>query len=54
MVHFVAMDGSVSSATLRPNESSFGQIASMIMPDNEACKTTTASISIEASQYENA
>ncbi|MBB1116357.1 TrbC/VirB2 family protein [Stenotrophomonas sp. W1S232] len=33
-----------------------GQIASMIMPKNEACTTgtTTGSISIEASQYENA
>ena len=33
-----------------------GQIASMIMPENEACTTgtTTGSISIEASQYENA
>jgi len=32
-----------------------GQIASMIMPENEACKTTTTgSISIEATQYENA
>ena len=33
-----------------------GQIASMIMPDNEACTTgtPTGSISIEASQYENA
>ena len=33
-----------------------GQIASMIMPENDACTTgtTTGSISIEASQYENA
>lgn len=32
-----------------------GQIASMIMPKNDACDTsTTGSISIEASQYENA
>lgn len=32
-----------------------GQIASMIMPDNDECTTgAAASISIEASQYENA
>ena len=32
-----------------------GQIASMIMPKNDACTTnSTTSISIEASQYENA